>query len=52
MQKYWEWEDELNINNHSLAEILNHEWFAKTLPDSWEGDNPHRICVMMCDKDG
>ena len=52
MQKYWEWEDELNIHKHSLAEILSHEWFTKTLPDSWKGNNPHRVCVMMCDKNG
>jgi hypothetical protein len=52
MQEYWKHEDELNINNHSLDDILNHEWFTKTLPNSWTGNNPHRICVMMCDKNG
>ena len=43
---------ELNINNNSLEDILNHKWFTDTLPKSWTGNNPHRICVMMCDKDG
>jgi hypothetical protein len=52
MQEYWAHEEELNINNRSLEEILNHEWFTKTLPESWKGNNPHRICVLMCDKNG
>ena len=52
MQEYWAHEEELNINNRSLEEILNHEWFTKTLPESWKGHNPHRICVLMCDKNG
>jgi hypothetical protein len=52
MQEYWAHEEELNINNHSLEKILNHEWFTKTLPDSWKGNNPHRVCIMMCDKNG
>ena len=52
IQEYREHADELNINNNSLEDILNHEWFTDTLPKSWTGNNPHRICVMMCDKDG
>lgn len=52
IQEYRKRADELNINNNSLEDILNHEWFTDTLPRSWTGNNPHRICVMMCDKDG
>lgn len=50
MQSYYENDKELNLSNNSLEEILNHEWFTKTLPESWEGDEPHRLCVVMCSR--
>ena len=50
MQKYWDHEEELNLMNNSLENILNHEWFTKDLPESWNSDNPHRLCVVMCSK--
>ena len=51
MQEYWKHEDELNLQNNSLEDILNHEWFKKTLPESWDSDNPHRLCRLMCGQD-
>lgn len=44
---YWEERDkamleykknyhDLNLKNKSMEEIINHEWFVKTLPESWE----------------
>lgn len=50
MRSYFENEEELNLKNNSLEEVLNHEWFTKTLPESWEGDEPHRMCVVMCSR--
>lgn len=50
MQEYYKHEDELNLKNNSLEEILNHEWYTKTLPESWDSDNPQRVCVIMCSR--
>ena len=47
MQKYWKHMDELNLKNNSIDDVLNHEWYSKTLPESWE-TNPHRLCDLMC----
>tara|TARA_Y100000592_G_C5217441_1_gene197840 strand:+ start:132 stop:494 length:363 start_codon:yes stop_codon:yes gene_type:complete len=50
MQSYYEHEEELNLKNNSLKNILNHKWFKKILPESWDTDNPHRLCVLMCSR--
>jgi len=50
LDEYFEHKDELNIHNHPIEEILAHPWFTETLPRSWEGNWPHRQCVVMCEK--
>ena len=50
MQEYYKNEKELNLMNNSLEDILNHDWFKKTLPESWDTDNPHRFCMVMCSR--
>ena len=47
MDKYIDNMDDLNINNKNIEEILTHEWFTKTLPNSWLS-NPHRQCKITC----
>jgi hypothetical protein len=49
MNDYFDNKDDLNINNKPIEVILSHEWFNKTLPDSWTSDNPHRQCRVMCE---
>lgn len=49
INEYFEHKDELNVTNKPIEEILSHEWFTKTLPESWESDRPHRQCVVMCE---
>ena len=49
MQDYFDHEDELNILKSELTDIINHEWFEKTLPASWENvDTAHRCCREIC----
>lgn len=38
----------LNINDQSLQEILNNEWFSKYLPESWNNENRYEICSRTC----
>lgn len=52
IQEYFKHADELNINNKPIEEILTHEWYTKTLPESWKGEKPHRQCKIWCDKNG
>ena len=47
--KYNEVKDELNIFNNSIEDILSHEWFTKTLPESWDDpDKTLRQCTKHC----
>ena len=39
-----------NINSHTLKEILNHEWFVKTLTNSWDSIDRYEICPRSCGK--
>lgn len=49
VEEYFKHKDKLNLKNNSLEDILNHEWFAKTLPESWEDENlTHRLCAKYC----
>jgi hypothetical protein len=50
MQKYYEFEKDLNLENNEIDDILQHEWYTKVLPESWDSDNPHRLCVLMCSR--
>ena len=47
--KYNEVKDELNIFNNDIETILSHEWFTKTLPESWDDpDKTLRQCTKHC----
>lgn len=52
MAEYDKHRDDLNINNKPINEVLTHEWFTKTLPESWEKDNCLRQCKRWCTVDG
>lgn len=48
-EEYFKNKDELNLKKNSLENILNHEWFIKTLPESWDDENlTHRLCKKYC----
>jgi MoaA/NifB/PqqE/SkfB family radical SAM enzyme len=38
----------LNVDDYSLEEILNSEWFATYLPESWKNENRYDICSKVC----
>jgi hypothetical protein len=43
--------DKQNLNKHSLKEVLNSEWFTKTLPESWKDEKTTaRQCKSWCTK--
>jgi len=47
--EYFKHKDELNLHNNSLEDIFNHDWFIKTLPESWHNEeNTHRLCSKYC----
>lgn len=48
-RKYLEYKDELNLNNNSLEDIVNHKWFKEILPESWENeDQTDKQCKKYC----
>lgn len=48
-QDYLDSKSELNVMNSSLSDILNHEWFSKKLPESWNDESTaHRLCKKFC----
>ena len=48
-KKYNEVKDELNVFNNDIKTILSHEWFTKTLPESWDDpDKTLRQCTKHC----
>ena len=50
--EYVKHEDELNINNHSIREILQHEWFQNITEARKEWDTSPRICKEVCGEEG
>lgn len=41
--------EHLNIFTNDLEDILNDEWFTKTLPESWEDPNKiASVCRSVC----
>lgn len=44
-KEYRKTKDKQNLNNYSLKEILNGEWFTKTLPESWKDE---KTCARQC----
>lgn len=52
LQAYFKNEEDLNIFNNDVEDILNHEWFTKILPESWEKEETQHIqCSRMCGVD-
>ena len=47
MKKYQQHQDELNLDNKTYKEVLEHEWFQKYLPESWL-NNPSKKCIAFC----
>lgn len=47
LNEYYERKDEYNIFKTPLEDIINSEWFTKTLPESW--DDPNRA-IRQCKK--
>lgn len=48
-QHYVDNKKQLNIMKEDLSNILQHEWFAKILPESWnDSDKAHRLCKKFC----
>ena len=49
MVAYMEKKDSMNAKNRPVHEILDDEWFNKTLPESWESEETlHQQCSTMC----
>jgi hypothetical protein len=50
MHKYFENKEELNLTQKSMEQILNHEWYQKTLPESWEKEETRlQECRDFCE---
>lgn len=47
LNEYHNEKEKYNIHHTPLEEIINSDWFTKTLPESW--DNPN-IAVRQCKK--
>jgi hypothetical protein len=48
-KEYDEHKAELNIFNNDLQQIIQHEWYTKTLPESWNSEKTtHVICKKVC----
>jgi len=51
-EQYNKNKDKQNLNNYTVKEILNNEWFTKTLPESWKDEKTcARQCKRWCTKD-
>ena len=49
VKEYENKKDELNLfTNNNLCDIIQHDWFSKTLPNSWNSENPIKQCVEFC----
>ena len=44
-KEFYKNKDKHNLNNHTIKEILNSEWFTKTLPESWKDE---KTCARQC----
>ena len=48
-KEYDEHKAELNIFNNDLQQIFQHEWYTKTLPESWNSEETtHVVCKKAC----
>ena len=44
-EEYFKVKDELNIFKNDINSILRHEWYTKTLPNSWKDE---KITLRQC----
>ena len=47
MQEYEKNKEDLNLNNKTMPEILSHDWFDKTLVESWYKEE---TTLMQCER--
>lgn len=47
LMNYYQNKDKYNIHKTPLEEIINSEWFTKTLPESWDNSD---VAVRQCKK--
>jgi hypothetical protein len=40
-----------SLRQHSLEDVLNHEWFANSLVSSWNSDKKLMTCGRTCGTD-
>lgn len=53
LAEYYDNRDKFNIFKRPLHEIINDEWFLKTLPESWnDSDEIPMQCWWNCSEDG
>lgn len=51
LMDYYENKEQYNIFDNSLENIINSEWFTKTLPESWDDETKApRPCKVHCMK--
>jgi len=49
LMEYWNNKDKYNIHKNPLINILNEDWFTKTLPESWDdSDRLTKQCRLNC----
>jgi hypothetical protein len=49
MQEYNDNKEKYNIHTNNMKDIIDGEWFSKTLPDSWEDDTKTITqCKLWC----
>lgn len=47
LMDYYENKEKYNIFENSLEDIINSDWFTKTLPESWDDPN---LTIRQCEK--
>ena len=51
LMQYYSEKEKYNIFNNTVEDIINSEWFIKTLPESWDHENKApRQCQKYCKK--
>ena len=51
LMQYYSEKEKYNIFHNSVEDIINSEWFKKTLPESWDDENKApRHCIKYCRK--
>lgn len=48
LRSYVDSAEQHNLFSNDMESILNSKWFTETLPESWETDDPHHLCALMC----